>query len=184
MSYLRTFAPWIVFAAVPSAYWQWAALTALLLAVLELAIRVRAGSRPAALVIEIGAALFFAAIAVLAFLDPHTALHAYVPAMSHSMLALIAGVSLAIGVPFTLAIAKQSAPEEVWEEPLFIRLNYVLTSVWTACFGIGAVALTVLAHAPGPRFAAMVAVFVIPVVFTLRYVAHVQARAAALGASA
>ncbi|MEU8894525.1 hypothetical protein [Nocardia sp. NPDC048505] len=180
MSYLRTFAPWIVFAAVPGAYWQWAALTALALAVLELVLRTRAGSEPAELVLEFGAALFFAAITVLAFADPRTGLHAYVPAMSHTVLAVVAGVSLAAGVPFTLAIAKQSAPEEVWEEPLFIRLNYVLTSVWTACFVLGAVALTLLAHAPGPRFAAMVTVFVVPVVFTLRYVAHVRARAEAL----
>ncbi len=32
MSYLRTFLPWIVFAVLPSGGWQWAALTAILLA--------------------------------------------------------------------------------------------------------------------------------------------------------
>ncbi|WP_194819197.1 hypothetical protein [Nocardia sp. XZ_19_385] len=184
MSYLRTFVPWIVFAVVPHAYWQWAALTAVVLSVLELGIRVRAGSKPEALVIELGTALFFAVIAVLAFANPETSLHDYVPALANGMLAIIAGTSLAIRVPFTLAIAKQTAPQEVWEEPLFIRLNYVLTTAWAICFVVGAVALAFLAYSPGPRFAVMVAVFVIPVVFTLRYVAHVRAQAEASEASA
>ncbi|MEV6280336.1 hypothetical protein [Nocardia sp. NPDC051832] len=182
MSSLRTFAPWIIFAVVPQAYWQWAALAAVLVSVLELGIRFRQGSKPDALVIEFGTALFFLAMTVLAFVNPDTAVHPYVPALANGMLTIIAGVSLAIGLPFTLPIAKQTAPEEVWDEPLFIRLNYVLTTAWTASFAIGAVTLAFLAHSPGPRFAVMVAVFVIPVVFTVRYVAHVQARAEALGA--
>ena len=180
MQYLRIFAPWIVFAVVPHAYWQWGALVAVALSLLELVIRVRAGSKADALVIEIGTALFFAAIAALAFANPDTAVHAYVPALANGMLTLIAGTSLLIRQPFTMPIAKQNAPREVWEEPLFIRLNYVLTSVWTACFAFGAITLTFLAHSAAARFAAMVAVFVIPVVFTLRYVAHVQAAAEAL----
>ncbi|WP_157556337.1 hypothetical protein [Nocardia acidivorans] len=62
------------------------------------------------------------------------------------MLAVIAGVSPALRNPFTLPIAKQSTPRELWDHPGFIRTSYVITSVWAASFAIGCVALALLAH--------------------------------------
>ncbi|WP_225728851.1 MULTISPECIES: hypothetical protein [unclassified Nocardia] len=181
MSYLRTFAPWIVYAVIPSGYWQWAALIALILSVVEIVRQTRAGRKADAMIIDIGSALFFAALTVLAFADPGTPLHPYSPALSNAVLAVIAGVSLAVRAPFTLGIAKQSAPQEVWDHPVFIRMNYVITSVWAASFAIGCPLLAVLAHRDAPRIAIQVAAFVIPVVFTIRYVARIQARARAAG---
>ncbi|GAB2514151.1 hypothetical protein [Nocardia heshunensis] len=183
MSYLRTFAPWIVYAVIPSQYWQWSALIAFAIAVAGIVPQLRAGRSLDSLIIDIGSAVFFAVVTVLAFADPNTALHAYLPALSSGVLALIAGFSLLIRVPFTLPIAKQTTPQEFWDQPLFIRTAYVLTSVWTASFVIGAIALTALAHgSSGLRTTVQVLAFVIPVTFTLRYVAHVQGKArAALG---
>ncbi|GAB0102760.1 hypothetical protein JMUB6875_17300 [Nocardia sp. JMUB6875] len=175
MSYLRTFAPWIVYAVIPSQYWQWSALIAVVISVASIAQQRRAGRGWDALIIDLGSAVFFAAVTVLAFADPDTALHAYMPAISSGVLALIAGISLLIRVPFTLPIAKQTTPQELWDQPLFIRTAYVLTSVWTAAFVIGCVALTALAHgSSGLRTTVQVLAFVIPVVFTIRYVAHIQ----------
>ncbi|WP_336085702.1 hypothetical protein [Nocardia sp. SSK8] len=132
-----------------------------------------------ALVLEFGTAVFFVVLTVLAFLAPETALHDYTPALSSAVLALLAGGSLAAGTPFTLGIAKQTTPQEVWTQPLFRRTTSVLAAVWTVSFTVGSVVLAALAHAqPVARVGAQVLVFVVPMVFTVRYVAHVRGRAA------
>ncbi|MVU78241.1 hypothetical protein GPX89_13430 [Nocardia sp. ET3-3] len=183
MSYLRTFAPWIVYAVIPSQYWQWSALISVAVAAGLIWQQRRAGRGLDSLILDLGSAVFFAAVAVVAFADPNSAVHAYMPAISSGVLAVIAGVSLLIRVPFTLPIAKETTPQEFWDQPLFIRTAYVLTSVWTASFVIGCLALTVLAHgATGARVGVQVLAFVVPAVFTLRYVAYIQGKArAALG---
>ena len=180
MSYLRTFAPWIVYAAIPSANWNWGALAALLVSLLVIGRQVGAGRPLDAQIIEIGSAVFFAAITVLAFADPHTALHPYAPALSSTALALIAGASLAARHPFTLGIAKQTTPREFWDQPLFIRTNVIITAVWTASFVIGAVVLAAVAHDSTVRTVVQVAAFVAPASFTIHYSRHIQARTAAL----
>ncbi|WP_063037885.1 hypothetical protein [Nocardia pseudovaccinii] len=185
MSYLRAFAPWIVFAVVPSQYWQWAALAALGVSVLGIAQQVRAGQRPEAMAIDIGSVVFFAALTVVAFAAPDSAMHPYTPALSSGVLAVVAGVSLAVRMPFTLSIAKQTTPQELWDHPVFVRTAYVITSVWTASFVIGCIALTALVHsASGVRTIVQVLAFVLPVLFTIRYVAYIRAKANSLDPSA
>jgi hypothetical protein len=182
MSYLRTFAPWIVYAVIPTAHWEWAALIALVISIATIAQQTRSGRPMDAQIIDIGSGVFFAALTVLAFADPNTALHPYSPALSSGVLALIAGTSLALRMPFTLGIAKQNTPREMWDHPVFIRTSYVITSVWTASFAIGCVVLAALAHSSSTlRTVAQVLAFAIPVVFTIRYVAHIQGKAKALG---
>jgi hypothetical protein len=181
MSYLRTFLPWITFAVLPSAHWQWAAPAALVVAVAIIAQQVRAGTGFDALIIELGSAAFFAVLTVIAFGDPGSGVHDYSSALSSGTLAVIAGVSLAIGRPFTLGIAKRTTPREVWELEPFIRANVVITAVWAAAFAVTAVVLAFVAHAGDAHSATativQVAGFVVPMVFTVRYVAHVQAKA-------
>ncbi|GHE00439.1 hypothetical protein [Streptomyces alanosinicus] len=183
MSYLRTFLPWIVFAVIPSGDWQWGALAALMLAIGVIAQQLRAGAGPDALVIEAGSAVFFAVLAAIAFADPHSGVHDYSAALSSGILAVIAGLSLAVGRPFTLGIAKRTTPREYWTMKPFIRVNVVLTAVWTAAFAVTAVVLTVLDHAghahTTPATVVQIAGFAVPMAFTVRYVAHVQAKARA-----
>ncbi|MFF3863039.1 hypothetical protein [Streptomyces sp. NPDC002209] len=183
MSYARTFLPWIVFAVLPSAQWQWAALAGLVVAVAVTVQQRRAGAGFDALIIETGSAVFFAALTVLAFAAPDTPLHAYSAALSSATLALVAGVSLLIGKPFTLGIAKRTTPREVWGLKPFVRTNVVITTVWTAAFAVTAGVLALLAHAGDGHSTAATLVqlagFALPMVFTVRYVASVQARAAA-----
>ena len=50
------------------------------------------------------------------------------------MLAAIGFGSLAIGLPFTLRYAEERAPREVWDSPLFKRINVVITLVWSLIF--------------------------------------------------
>ncbi|MFI9806414.1 hypothetical protein ACIHEJ_19020 [Streptomyces sp. NPDC052301] len=185
MSYLRTFLPWIVFAVIPSGDWQWGALAALVVAVALIAGQKREGAGFDALVIEIGSAVFFAVLAAVAFADPHSGVHAYSAALSSGTLAVIAGISLAARRPFTLGIAKRTTPREYWTLEPFIRTNRVITAVWTAAFALTAVILAVLDHAghahSTPATLVQIAGFAVPMVFTVRYVAHVQAKAQAAG---
>ncbi|MFE2143110.1 hypothetical protein ACFXA3_15450 [Streptomyces sp. NPDC059456] len=185
MSYVRTFLPWIVFAVLPSAQWQWGALAGLVAAVAVAVSQRRAGAGFDALIIEIGSAVFFAALTVIAFTDPHSGVHAYSAALSSAVLALIAGGSLLAGRPFTLGIAKRTTPREVWGLRPFVRANVVITAVWTAAFTVTAGALAALAHAgqghSTPATLVQVAGFAVPMLFTVRYVAAVQAKAGAAG---
>ncbi|MGW3819251.1 hypothetical protein [Streptomyces sp. NPDC005046] len=183
MSYLRTFLPWIVFAALPSGSWQWAALAAQVVAVAVIVQQIRSDVGPDGLIIEIGSAVFFGVLAVIAFANPDSSVHDYSAALSAGTLAVIAGVSLAIGKPFTLGIAKRTTPREVWGLKPFIRTNVIITGVWTAAFALTAVVLASVAHAGNahstPAALIQVAGFVLPMIFTVRYVAHVQAKAGA-----
>ncbi|MFD7786017.1 hypothetical protein ACFV4Q_23435 [Streptomyces nojiriensis] len=185
MSYLRTFLPWIVFAVVPSAQWQWGALAGLLVAVAVIAQQRRTGAGFDALIMEAGSAVFFAVLAAVSFADPHSVVHAYSAALSSAILALIAGASLLVGKPFTLGIAKRTTPPEVWSLKPFVRVNVVITTVWTAAFAVTAGALAALAHAGQGHSTTATLVqaagFVVPMLFTVRYVATVQARAKANG---
>lgn len=47
---------------------------------------------------------------------------------------LIVLISIAIRRPFTLQYAREDTPEEVWNTPLFLRTNYVITGVWALAF--------------------------------------------------
>ena len=53
---------------------------------------------------------------------------------SNGTLALIAVVSIIFRRPFTLQYAKQQVPADKWQHPLFIKINYILSSVWGLCF--------------------------------------------------
>ncbi|MFJ1756353.1 hypothetical protein [Kitasatospora sp. NPDC088134] len=181
MSYLRTFLPWIVFALIPSAHWQWGALAGLVVAAAVTLQQRAAGTAWDALIIETGSALYFAVLAAIAFADPHSGVRDYSATLSSAVLALIAGVSLLIGKPFTLGIAKRTTPQEFWNLKPFIRVNTLITTVWTAAFAVTAVVLGILAKGGHGHsvtsLIVQIAGFVVPMVFTVRYVAVVRARA-------
>lgn len=184
MAYLLAFAPWIVFAVFPASAWGWAAVAALAVSAAGIVRATRGGLPLDAQIMSLGAAAYFAALAVLAFADPHTGLHAYTAAMASGALGVIGLASLAAGKPFTLGIAKQDTPREYWDNPVFLKVNVLITAVWTASFVVGGVALAVLAHSSATaRTVLQVAAFVVPMVFTARYVARVKARAEAAQAA-
>jgi hypothetical protein len=180
MSYVQMFLPWIVYAVFPSDDWQWGALAALVVTVAVIARHRRAGRAADAMIMEIGTACFFAALTALAFPDPNSALHPYGAAIANGALTLIAGISLAIRHPFTAGIARETTPREYWHLPQFLRVNMVITSIWTVAFAASAIALAFIAGAGDSNSAASVIVqiagIVVPLVCTVRYVARVQAR--------
>jgi hypothetical protein len=47
---------------------------------------------------------------------------------------LIVLTTLIIGKPFTLQYAREQVPQSLWDTPQFIRINYVITGVWSGAF--------------------------------------------------
>ena len=178
MSYLRAFAPWIAFAVVPSSQWKWAALFALVVSIVEIIRKTRGGLPLDAQIMDLGTSAYFIGLTALAFADPHTTLHAYIPAMASGALGVIATSSLLVRKPFTLGIARQSMPREAWDNPLFLRANMVISAAWAASFAAGCAGLAVLAHGSAVgRIVVQTAAFAVPLIFTMRYVEHVRSTA-------
>lgn len=176
------FVPWIVYAIIATSdEWRWGAIAGLVIA-LALVIMNKARKKAwDTMVIETSAVIFFALMTVYSLIQPSSPLTAYGPALVDVWLGITAWGSLAIRKPFTLPIAKTMAPREVWDLPLFYRMNAIITGVWAVSFTVAAIALS-LALALNPHGTALViaikvATFVIPVIFTIRYPQAVRARA-------
>ncbi|WP_030665361.1 hypothetical protein [Streptomyces rimosus] len=179
MTYLRGFIPWIAYGAVAWASWQWAALAALLLGAVLLYMDRAGGLSLSLRVLEYGTLVFFAGVTALAFLHPDSGLRAYDGALSSGWLALITWGSIAVRRPFTLAMARHHAPPEVWQSPLFLRINHVLSAAWAASFTLaaaGQVLVTALGLGPAALIAVHVSAFVIPLRFTATYPKRARAR--------
>ncbi|MFE0626633.1 hypothetical protein ACFW3D_06635 [Streptomyces sp. NPDC058864] len=188
MGYLRSFLPWIAFAVVATeADWRYGALAGLVLSA-GLVARERRAGRPAdRFVVELSSGAFFALLAALAFAAPHSPLEPYNTALSLGWLALTAWGSLAVRKPFTLGIARSMVPSAVWDNPVFLRTNVIITAVWAASFTVNAALLAVLLSAAPHALAGIIAVkicgFALPVVFTTRYSRAVAARGQAATAA-
>ncbi|CAM3869768.1 hypothetical protein ACXYTP_09925 [Tsukamurella ocularis] len=181
MSYVRGFLPWIVLAIVSSTFgWQWGAVSALATGLVLIGADRRAGA------LELGGVAYFLALAVLARVAPHSPLEAYDGALSAAWLAVIAGIGLATGRPFTLAVARRSVDERTARHPMFLHVNTVITAVWSASFATTALlgAVCVALGEPEPvRIAVQALGFAAPAMFTRAYVARIGERRAALVAA-
>ena len=71
LSYLRSFAPWLVFAAASALDWRFAALAGLVTAVAT-TLYARRRQPLDALLLDLGAAVFFAVLAVIGLTDAHS----------------------------------------------------------------------------------------------------------------
>ncbi|MER5792791.1 hypothetical protein [Streptomyces sp. NPDC001980] len=179
MHYLRGFAPWIVYACLSPLGWQWSALAGLVAGLALIVVNVRAGLATDALILEMSTAAYFAVLTAVAFAAPDSSLSHYGGALSFAWLAVTAWATLALRRPFTLGIARRSTPEELWDNPVFLRVNVVITAAWAAAFTFTAIALTAGAAADagtGLKVTVQVLGFVVPAVFTARYPAVVRAR--------
>ncbi|REK89059.1 hypothetical protein DY245_17605 [Streptomyces inhibens] len=179
MNYLRGFIPWLVFAGVSSAGWQWGALAGLAISVALLIADRAAGLSLDYRLLEYGTIVFFAALSVLAFARPDSGIKLYSSTLSMGWLALIAWVSIVVQRPFTMAIARRMAPPEVWHTPLFRRINVVLTAAWALSFTLTAIAQAVVsAYELNVVFSIVIQIagFVLPIRFTAAYPERARAR--------
>ncbi|MFI1969881.1 hypothetical protein BLA24_17620 [Streptomyces cinnamoneus] len=179
MNYLRGFIPWIAFAIVPSADWQWGAVLGLAVGIALLAKDQKAGVAAESLILERSTVVYFAVLTAVAFAVPHSPLSHYSGALSLGWLAVTAWATLAVGRPFTTGIAKRQAPPEVWNTPVFRRINVVITAVWAAAFTLTAATLSAV-YAAGLDSTVSIPVqvvgFALPAMFTARYPDRVRAR--------
>jgi hypothetical protein len=179
---LRSFLPFIVFAAISGAAWQWAALAAFVVGIRILMEDRKAGTPADAMILQFSNCAYFLALAAVAFAVPHSDLKHYCGALSMGWIGATMGATLAVRRPFTLGIARRKAPREVWNSPRFLRMNTVITTVWTVSFLVAAVAVAacVAGHAGAvAQIGCQVVGFAVPAVFTHRYPKHVQAGLAA-----
>lgn len=179
MSFLRGFAPWIVYSLVSVVGWQWGALAALVVSVVSLIADRRKGLALDAQILDLGSLGYFAVLATIAFVDPTSPLHHFDGPLSSAWLALIAITSLLIRRPFTLGIARRRVTPEIAASAPFARLNMVITSFWASAFVFQAVVgvVVVLANAGTVvDIARQVIGFTVPMLLTNRYVARVRAR--------
>ncbi|GGJ84300.1 hypothetical protein GCM10011583_14940 [Streptomyces camponoticapitis] len=186
MGYLRGFTPWVVYGLVSSFDWRGGALAGLLTGLFLFIQDRRRGIAADAQILDVSTVVYFAGLVALAFAAPDSPLKPYADVLSFGWLALTAWGSLLIGRPFTLGIARLTTPPEYWDQPEFVRINVVITTVWAGAFtalGIS-LAVCVLADAPGwVGVAVHVAGLAAPVTFTSLYSARAQARAEALAAA-
>lgn len=139
---LAGLAPWILMAVVngPGRFEE-AVSAALGLALLTAWVGKRHGVAVHAL--EAFGVAFFAGLAVLGLIAPPDAirwLEMWAGEVSNIALASFAVITLLIRRPFTLAYAKDTAPPEIWDSPLFMRINYAISAVWAGAFLVSAAA--------------------------------------------
>jgi hypothetical protein len=65
-----------------------------------------------------------------------------------SGLLAIVFISMAIGLPFTLQYAREKVSRDSWNQPEFLRVNYVITAVWALAFAILAGADLLMLYVP------------------------------------
>jgi hypothetical protein len=97
------------------------------------------GSRPKLL--EWTDTVFFAALAIVVAVagdDTYAWLERWSGEVANVALVIIALGSIALRQPFTLAYAKEGTPRELWDNPAFLRTNYLITWAWAIAFVIEA----------------------------------------------
>ncbi len=133
-------APWIVYSLVEGeGRMELAAAVALGIAFALLFAGKLRGDRPKLL--EFSDVIFFAALAIVVAVasdSTHAWLERWSGEVVNIALVVIAVGSIVVRNPFTLAYAKEEAPPELWDNPVFLRTNYLITWAWAIAFGIEA----------------------------------------------
>ncbi len=178
---LLPFAPWIVFGfASGFNHWRLAAGGGLILCLVYFAVmRLRGGSIK---LMDWTMLAFFVIASVLTIVTRSAWFPAYNAVIVWSCFAVAAWSSVLIGRPFTQAYARESAPPELWDHPVFVRLNLVMTLVWcglmTVNVGIAVIGVMIggLVGRVALGFALPMAVLLCGFAFNSRYPARYLAR--------
>ncbi|HEX4431695.1 MAG TPA: hypothetical protein VHZ96_20670 [Frankiaceae bacterium] len=139
-----SFAPWVSFllgVRVGNVYWGAGVGAVVAIVVLARAI----GRGRAHLFDYVGVAYFVAMLVVLAIVHPGniTTWGHYAQAVAHGSLTLIVFASVLVNRPFTEAYARDRAPKEVWNSPVFHAFNRKLSAMWGLAFLVGTISLAV-----------------------------------------
>jgi hypothetical protein len=189
---LIPFAPWILYGLASGFnHWRVAAGGGLILCLLYLALMLFRGT--SIKLMDWTMFTFFVIASVLTVGLRSPAFPAYNLVIIWSCNALAAWSSVGFGRPFTAAYAREKAPPEFWNHPVFIRLNLVMTLVWCGLMtvNVGIVVIGVVIGGLVGRVALGVALpmvllifgFVFNSRFPARYLARSGLRDAVVSAS-
>jgi all-trans-retinol 13,14-reductase len=140
------FAVWITYGVLSgSGYWIVAALGALAIAS---AIVAHEHRRNAITIMDCTTVVYFVFTLITTIAIGPWLFKNYNVFLTWTVFALVTWTTLLIGFPFTIQYAREQTPVEVWEHPLFTRLNVILTVIFGLMFTVNAV-LGVLALMTG-----------------------------------
>lgn len=128
---------------------------------------------PSLRLLDVGSLTLFALLALVrGFLDPNLSL-AGVRFIAALILLLVLAIPLAFKKPFSVDYARLDPKEAGWPPELFLRVNYLVSSVWVGAFALMALADGAVAFNSELPLYASIAVSVLAlafaVTFTLRY---------------
>ena len=123
------FMPWIVFG-VASGFNHWRVATAGGLILCAVYLAVLSGRGISIKLTDWTTLTFFVIASVMMIGLRSTTFTVYSAVVVWTCFALGAWGSVAVGHPFTEVYAREKAPREFWENPVFIRLNLLMTLVW------------------------------------------------------
>ncbi|MEF0940279.1 hypothetical protein [Rhizobium sp. BR 362] len=148
MSLLLAFLPFIVFAVANGFTSPTLALFLAALVSLVLLLRDRLILGKAPKILDIGTTILFGGLALCVLLGgAMESIFAVRLAVDAGLLAIVL-ISIAVRRPFTLQYAREQVAHEFWDNPVFIRTNYIITSVWALAFTVMAAADAILLYAP------------------------------------
>lgn len=156
MNLLLAFAPFIVFAVVDRLASIPAGLAAGAVAAAALLIRDLVTPGRSVKLLEIGTFLLFGGLTLLELAIGEQWSIADVRLRVDAGLLLVVLFTMVLGRPFSLQYARERVAREHWEDPDFIRVNYVISAAWAVAFGVLVLADVVMDFLPGlPRAGAM-----------------------------
>ncbi|MFE9793112.1 hypothetical protein ACFYRL_15415 [Streptomyces goshikiensis] len=136
--------PWIVFSLVvgPGRF-EWAVVIALTISIALVVVSRLVEPGGSMKILEVSDVAFFAVLAVIGALaspGTHRWLETYAGEVSNIALTAIAFGSMAVRKPFTLQYAREQVDPALWDSPVFLRTNYMITGVWGLAFLVAAIA--------------------------------------------
>ena len=147
---LASFAPWIAFLIIARDTLLRVEIGLVVALVFTIAMALMKLHR--GIVMRVGLVFFTGAtIAVIGFHNVWTIHHLGV--LANGALALGSWATLVLGRPFTLEYARQHTDPAKWNDPLFIRVNVLLTSVWAVTFTFNTALAWVLMKRLWPEWA-------------------------------
>lgn len=140
---LLSFAPWIAFLALSQGglpRLKAGLVAAAVLSAVMAVLRLHRG-----VILWAGLAFFaYASVAVLAFEHAWTIRNMAI--LAHAALAAGIWLTLLLGRPFTLEYAREQTDPSLWEHPVFLRTNRILTSAWGVVFTCNTVVAWLKVH--------------------------------------
>ena len=135
MKMLLSFAPWISFLIISSGSLFRLKLGIIVAAILTVVMAVTRLHR--GVIMWVGIVFFCYAIVAVVLLNDMWAVR-HMGILANGALAAGTWAGLLFKHPFTLEYSREHTDPALWQTPLFLRTNYLLTSIWAVVFSVNA----------------------------------------------